>query len=266
MTPTYSLDREPEVPTQVRLLYKSYMLTALGMVIMLSPVNAAIITGYTDSSLFSLVSPDMTAVDFSSNPCLSGFGSACSSSSSTGFVFGPADNQVRFTGTNGDGSSATYLKWAVSPLADFYLTSYIYSSDASRQLRIDLPNGGATAIALNLMSLFTPDFGSTYQTGADITVTTSGGTIGPITTQAWSSAMGGSPPPTWLGITSDVPMTTLSLKSTQGGVAVDAFRFGMAKTIADPAPADTPEISTMLMIGFGLLVFRAARRFRRIEA
>ena len=245
-----------------KLVHPLVILTALGIAIMLTPVNAAIVTTYTDSSLFGLVSQDMTAVDFTSNPCLSGIGSACSSSSLSGFLLGPADNQVRFTGINGDGSSATFLRWAVPPPTGAYIVDSYFSTDPARKLRIDLPNGGATAIALNLMTLLTPDWG----TGGDITVTTSSGAIGPSTTQIWNSSMGSSPVSTWLGITSDTPITTLNLKSTQGAIVVNTFQFGMAKTIADPAPPDTPEISTMLMIGFGLLAIRSVKKYRRAEA
>lgn len=70
------------------------------------------------------------------------------------------------------------------------------------------------------------------------------------------------PNPTWFGVTSDVAFTSIQIAA--GGSnsmlpLLDNFEFGTTSA----APADTPEIATMIMIGLGLAALRAGRRYSR---
>ncbi len=67
--------------------------------------------------------------------------------------------------------------------------------------------------------------------------------------------------PVWIGVVSDTPFTTINITNKISRGFIDNFEFGAAVTVADPAPVgETPELATMLMIGFGLLALPACKR------
>lgn len=267
-----------------QLVHRTLLILALSIVTMLMPAYSATVTTYTDGAIFSQMTQNMSTIDSTAfNALVSGPGGWNLNMTSSGFLLGDPGNLVQFLGIMNGSTYYTNISWGQNNQKDWGPTSHAIlessqnSTDPNWRLHIALPGAGATAIGLDLMTwleLF-PWNGTNYQAGGNFTITLStGDVINPIATTLWNTSMGSSPRiaglnPAFFAFTSDTPITWIDLRSDSGAMATDYFTFGSVKTQSqvDPGnPGDTPEVSTMLLIGTGLLAIRAAKKFRHLEA
>ncbi len=252
---------------------------------MLVPISKASIVTYTDGAQFAQASQNMSAIDYSYfNAMVSGPGGWNLNYTSSGFTLGTTGNTVQFLGMTNANTYYTNISWGQNnqrdwgPMSHAIIESGQYNSDPNRGLLITLPGAGATAIGLDLMTWLetSPYNGTSYKSGDSVMITLSTGEVlGPILTTAWVSSLTSSSPrsaglnPTFFGVTSDIPITWIKINSTNSVVATDYFTFGNkvdSTTLAAAPTGDTPEVSTMLLLGTGLLAIRAAKKYRRLGA
>lgn len=247
---------------------------ALYIFVALVPAYSATVLTYgnSDASVFNSITTGMTTIDFdaqAASPNTYNY-----SFSSNGFLL----NGTRFLGiSDADGNYFTAAAWTPNSMRDWSTNAVLEgpaaNGDPERRLHITLPNGGATAIGMDLMTWLLS--AGVYHSGGNFTVTLSTGDIVPVATAYWISTLAVSPKaagisPAWLGIASDTPITWLDIRSSEGTIVMDNFSFGTAnlQSANPPAPpeGEVPEASTFIMIGTGLAALRMFRKSVKLQA
>ena len=215
-------------------------LALLGLVIL--PVYPAAITTFSDPTAFDTAATGLTLDDFQGYAPSGGQTTYTSSS-------GVSQNGVEFIGyTSTPGSYLIYVVNATSPQWTPYsqngATNALQLATSSQpgtapNLQIALP-GSVTAAGMNLVGIDTG--GLSYNISVDGT---------PFTIAAGSNTT-----PVFWGVTSDTPISTITL-SLNGTVPADAsvyldnFQFGSASVAVGMDPA--PEAAPFFLIGSGLI-------------
>ena len=205
------------------------------------PASSAVLTTYTNSATFNSALSSQTLVNFNELVQHDSLDSA-----------GITSGGVNFVGVNGGFFQLTSQQPAVGSATDWGTGTYLllpYYFGASSYTTVTLPSS-VTAVAF--------DFGTKSTTGKMITVTIAGV---PVTINTASF-----PAHTFFAVTSDTGFTTLQISSNGNNFpTLDNFVFGTANVTV--APADTPEVTTLLMIASGLFMMRyGGRRFGRSAA
>jgi len=203
----------------------------------------AVVTTYTDKGIFNAALSSFELINFNEYTVNTNFDDA------TGFT-GP--NGLSLVGYNGAAKTLTVLKganqydWATGSVLR---VPYYWNPNSYLQVNFGTP---VTAVGFNAMTV-TPTGGTfivTFAAGLNVTP------IQVVTSAAPVSL-------TWIGFTSDTPITSLQIKTLsavqigpQG--LIDNFQYGNV--------AETPEVGTFLMIAAGLLFFRTASRRLTVAA
>jgi hypothetical protein len=241
---------------------------ALAAVITITPAWGAVVSYFdADRAAFNSLTPDVTAITFDERAA---YGLFESNFDSNGYLI----DGVRFVGIKAADDFVTGIGWPTNDYRDWgtngVLQGPMYWAGADHRLHIDLPTP-VTAISLNLM---TWSFVGGAHSGGNVSIEVNGELINSIPTAMWNQTMGASPKaagvsPTWFGLISDTPFTSLQIRPLEGYLLIDNFAHGLA-TVAggnEPPPnpdvTETPELTTMLMIGGGLASLRFVRRLKR---
>ncbi len=248
---------------------RSFIVTALGAVIFLAPAYSATITTYDNSTAAVFNTLVQTTATIAFDDQLAGPNNYKLKTDSNGFSLGPVGNAVQFLGIDHTGTYYTNITWFPGTQKDWgtnaVLETNAYNTDSNRRLHIVLPNGGATAFSLDLMTWAL--VGSVYHSGGSYSITLStGDVLNPIPTAVWSSSTSASPAghappiaPTWLGVRSDTAITSIDLRSNDGNMMIDNFSFG--STAPPSQDSQTAECATMVLIGTGLAGLRILSKF-----
>jgi hypothetical protein len=221
-----------------------WALLALGISAL--PSYAATLQIYSDQTLFNQQLSVYSTVTFENIVSAPGYVNDYDDLS--GFT-DPATG-VQFVGINDPYSPYLAIEWPSASQTDqnwgtgAYLLGPYYGNLSTQYVEITLPNP-AYAVGMDLMTQ-TP-YGGSYS----ITLST-GDTISPIATQNL-------PTPTWFGVISDTPITSLRVEVLSGHSNIDNFEFGSPLG----SQTDTPEAATFILIGSGLLGLRLVKRRRR---
>ncbi|HLK22731.1 MAG TPA: PEP-CTERM sorting domain-containing protein [Bryobacteraceae bacterium] len=201
------------------------------LAVMATPAYCTTITSYSDSATWIAATTGVTTDNFNG---------LAPSGSYTIYNSGIFQNGVEFIGLSGttgvmDTSAFSYYNFGTGD-AGFV--------SGSTGVTITLPTP-VTAFGINL---FTNPTGSTY-------------TVSTLSTP-FSVPTSASPPPTFFGVTSDTPFSSVSLTVPSGlnYAFFDNFSFGTAQVQGGGGGGDTvPEAGTFFMIGAGLVGFAAFR-------
>lgn len=249
--------------------------SALGIVIMLTPAYSGNVYYDADQATFNSLTGNMSVIDFSNQVAANNYKYT---QSSDGYLVNPevgnTSLQVRFVGVN-PGYSGYYTNINNYPggYSDWNTGAVLRGPTAwngTSNIHIDLPTA-VTAVSLNLM---TWQYGASSgeAQGGNVTFSINGSPVDIVSTKVWSYSSDPPTPgtlyalPTWYGITSDTPINYIDL-STAGTLLIDNFSFGdllSGPSGEDPPPqdpgADTPEATTLIMIGTGLLSMRYMKK------
>ncbi len=246
--------------------------SVVGIVTMLTPAYSGNVY-YDDAgqSTFNSLTGDMSVIDFNGQVAP---GNYKQSTTSDGYPVNPETGntslQVRFVGVIGTSSYLTNINNFPGGIKDWNTGAVLQGpgsgyGNSSYRLHIELPTA-VTAVALNLMTWNYSSWGD--GSGDNVAVSINGSPAATVSTKAWTYSAANPTPgsmyatPTWFGITSDTPINYLDLSSATGTLLIDNFNFGTllsGGTEPPPPPdtgGDTPEASTLMMIGTGLLSLR----------
>lgn len=229
-------------------------ISCVGAALILSTGLASAATvSFTDSVAWNTASAGASTIDFSS---LAPAGSFKDYSTSTGLV----SSGVNFVGY----LSPTAFQLAV--MDSMFATPY-YNFGGGATLRgpgydsmnasftpyihVILPSN-VTSIAANLATI-SPN-GLTYS------IKLSDGEI-------FSSPTGARPATTFFGVTTSAPISYVDFALSDAAAGNGSFgllkSFQFGTTAAAAPPADTPEAATLILIGTGLMAFRALKKYKR---
>ncbi|HVZ61365.1 MAG TPA: PEP-CTERM sorting domain-containing protein [Terriglobales bacterium] len=230
----------------------------LAVVLLLGlPALADNLTVYTDQAAWQAVSTNLTTISFEGIAPAGGF-------QYFNTAAGLTTGGVQFVGTSTNSVTGAY--WLV--VVDSQLDTNLYDWGSGAVLRglsgpgsaysgyVDafLP-GGYTSLGFDLMAV-NPN-GTMVN---EIFITLSDGSVRTIQT-------GATLVPTFMGLTSDTPITSVRFNSTGTGyLAMDNFRYGDDPPLAQPTsnePIQTPEPATLGLLASGLGFMQVALRRRK---
>jgi hypothetical protein len=200
-----------------------------------APARASV-TEYTDQTSFLSATSNITTI---------GFEGIASSNQDVYFnnSGGETIDGVNFAGLD---SGNNYTLYVENETPNWGSGSYLvgpeeFSANVSA-IEVSLPSG-VYAVAANIMA---GGGGVSDAVTEEIQLST-GSTMYPVTTISGFSSMA------FVGFVSDTPITSMSFfsESPSDHVVIDNFQFGQA-VVSDPSP--TPETSTSLLCGSGLLL------------
>ncbi len=241
------------------------MLRCLGLLTVLFLVSgfsaqSATITAYNSASAFAAAETSLGSITFEGLAPTNSFKNYPNSSG------GLTTNGVNFK-TSGGGkfgpgtvavSSAGYA--AGLPLENVMTGAHLVwgppNEPGNAFLVATLPSG-ITAVGADLWAE------QPFVTTVDVIVTANSTTqTFPVTTA--NRVPNVSSNPTFFGVTSDVPISSIQFKLAAGetGLIVDNFTIGKA-VVGPPPPSTIPEPSTVVLLGAPLLGMFARRRFKR---
>ena len=242
---------------------------------MLTPAYSGNVYYYdADQATFNSLTGNMSVIDFSSQVAANNYKQT---QSSDGYLVNPevgnTSLQLRFVGVDlGPNGYYTNINNYPGDVSDWNTGAVLRgpsvgSGSSNVHLHIDLPTA-VTAVSLNLMTWQYASWGNA--SGDDVAVSVNGTPVGTVSTKIWTYSSANPTPgslyalPTWYGITSDTPINYIDL-STAGTLLIDNFSFGdlLSGGTGDPPPPDTgetPEATTLIMIGTGLLSMRYMKK------
>jgi len=215
---------------------------ALAILLTSVAAHAAVINTYSTQGAFSNASTGLTVIDFPSAATnLPGGTYTDGSVSVDGTYYGSPQLNIVDPMTLCCGNA---IDWG-------YLFATIPTGGADTD-RMVIHTAGVTAAAMSL---------ATFYLGHQIQITLSTGDVFLITPNS-------SAPVTLWGFTSDTAITTIELKTTDGGAPMVAhLEVGSLLTSGgggggDDPPADTPEVMTMLTLGAGLVAMTLMKKMK----
>ncbi|HEV8040705.1 MAG TPA: PEP-CTERM sorting domain-containing protein [Bryobacteraceae bacterium] len=205
-----------------------FLLTLMTLAVMATPAFAATITTYTSSASWLAATTSDQLDNFE--------GLAPSGSYVTGAF---SDNGVQFIGLSSATIGLADTSTGSFSFANFGTGDAVFVFGTSTaQITVPTP---VTAFGINLFSA---------PVGLNFTVTT---LSTPFNVPTSSTA-----PPTFFGVTSDTPFSTIDVQIPTGGTYTffDNFQWGTAQT---GGGSEVPEAGTFLLIGTGLVGFAVFR-------
>jgi hypothetical protein len=235
--------------------FTHFLLTVPALLIMTGAVFAGPIIYNTNSDFTAQLAASPTVIDFTVA------GGEFNDFTSAGYQ----TSGVKFLGyqsyTSADSNFNTYISTGGG--YDFGTGAVLRTQDpqwspfGQPYFQITLP-GEITAVGFNIMTYLPTGTTKKYGYDVNIWITDAFGTY-----LETASTVNKTDPPTFFGIVNPTAILSIKVEGITGITIVDNFTFGLGIQVpptSEPAPGETPEVATIIMIVSGLAFLRLGKR------